>query len=140
MAPKVWEASGHLATFTDPLVDCRNCQERFRSDHLPESGACPNCGAKDSFTEPRNFNLMFKTFVGAVEEHTTVAYLRPETAQGIFVHFKNVQSTARVRPPFGIGKSVRPSATRSRPATSPSAARVRADRDRVLRTSRRCAD
>jgi glycyl-tRNA synthetase len=110
MAPKVWEASGHLATFTDPLVDCRNCQERFRSDHLPESGACPNCGAKDSFTEARNFNLMFKTFVGPVEDDTSVAYLRPETAQGIFVNFKNVQTTARKKPPFGIaqiGKSFR---------------------------------
>jgi glycyl-tRNA synthetase len=110
MAPKVWEASGHLATFTDPLVDCRNCQERFRADHLPESGACPNCGAKDSFTEARNFNLMFKTFVGPVEDDTSVAYLRPETAQGIFVNFKNVQTTARKKPPFGIaqiGKSFR---------------------------------
>ena len=68
MAPRVWEASGHLATFTDPLVDCRNCKERFRADQLPESGACPNCGAKDSFTEARQFNLMFKTFVGPVED------------------------------------------------------------------------
>ena len=110
MAPKVWEASGHLATFTDPLVDCRNCKERFRADHLPESGACPNCGAKDSFTEARNFNLMFKTFVGPVEDDAAVAYLRPETAQGIFVNFKNVQTTTRKKPPFGIaqiGKSFR---------------------------------
>ena len=110
MAPKVWEASGHVGTFTDPLVDCRNCQERFRADHLPESGACPNCGAKDSFTEARQFNLMFKTFVGPVEEDTSVAYLRPETAQGIFVNFKNVQMTSRKKPPFGIaqiGKSFR---------------------------------
>ncbi|MGQ0825377.1 MAG: glycine--tRNA ligase [Actinomycetota bacterium] len=110
MAPKVWEASGHLATFTDPLVDCRKCNERFRADHLPESGACPNCGAKDSFTEARNFNLMFKTFVGPVEDDASVAYLRPETAQGIFVNYKNVQTTARKKPPFGIaqiGKSFR---------------------------------
>jgi glycyl-tRNA synthetase len=110
MAPKVWEASGHLATFTDPLVDCRNCNERFRADHLPESGACPNCGAKDSFTEARNFNLMFKTFVGPVEDDASVAFLRPETAQGIFVNYKNVQTTARKKPPFGIaqiGKSFR---------------------------------
>ena len=110
MAPKVWEASGHIATFTDPLVDCRNCKERFRADHLPESGACPNCGAKDSFTEARNFNLMFKTHVGPVESDTSVAYLRPETAQGIFVNFKNVQTTTRKKPPFGIaqiGKSFR---------------------------------
>ncbi len=70
MAPKVWEASGHIATFTDPLVDCRQCNERFRADQLPASGACPNCGAKDSFTESRQFNLMFKTFVGPVEDDT----------------------------------------------------------------------
>jgi glycyl-tRNA synthetase len=110
MAPKVWEASGHVATFTDPLVDCRSCRERFRADQLPDSGACPNCGAKDSFTEARHFNLMFKTFVGPVENDTSVAYLRPETAQGIFVNFKNVQTTTRKKPPFGIaqlGKSFR---------------------------------
>ena len=110
MAPRVWEASGHLATFTDPLVDCRNCKERFRADQLPASGACPNCGAKDSFTEARNFNLMFKTFVGPVEDDASVAYLRPETAQGIFVNFANVQTTTRKKPPFGIaqvGKSFR---------------------------------
>jgi glycyl-tRNA synthetase len=110
MAPKVWEASGHLATFTDPLVDCRNCKERFRADQLPASGACPNCGAKDSFTDARQFNLMFKTFVGPVEDDASVAYLRPETAQGIFVNFLNVQTTARKKPPFGIaqiGKSFR---------------------------------
>ena len=110
MAPKVWEASGHVATFTDPLVDCRQCHERFREDQLPESGACPNCGAKDSFTEARQFNLMFKTHVGPVEDAGSVAYLRPETAQGIFVNFKNVQTTSRKKPPFGIaqiGKSFR---------------------------------
>jgi glycyl-tRNA synthetase len=104
MAPKVWEVSGHVATFTDPLVDCRNCKERFRSDHLPESGACPNCGAKDSFTEARNFNLMFQTHVGPVEDAASVAYLRPETAQGIFVNFKNVQTVSRKKPPFGIAQ------------------------------------
>jgi glycyl-tRNA synthetase len=110
MAPRVWEASGHVATFTDPLVDCRSCKERFRADQLPESGACPNCGAKDSFTEARQFNLMFKTFVGPVEDDASVAYLRPETAQGIFVNFANVQTTTRKKPPFGIaqiGKSFR---------------------------------
>ncbi len=110
LAPKVWEASGHLATFTDPLVDCRSCKERFRADHLPESGACPNCGNKDTFTEARHFNLMFKTFVGPVEDDAAVAYLRPETAQGIFVNFMNVQTTTRKKPPFGIaqiGKSFR---------------------------------
>jgi glycyl-tRNA synthetase len=110
MAPKVWEASGHVATFTDPLVDCRNCKERFRADQLPDSGACPNCGMKDTFTEARQFNLMFKTFVGPVEDDTSIAYLRPETAQGIFVNFANVQTTTRKKPPFGIaqiGKSFR---------------------------------
>jgi len=110
MAPKVWEASGHVATFTDPLVDCRTCKERFRADQLPDSGACPNCGARDSFTEARHFNLMFKTHVGPVEDDASVAYLRPETAQGIFVNFKNVQTTTRKKPPFGIaqvGKSFR---------------------------------
>ena len=110
MAPKVWEASGHLATFTDPLVDCKVCKERFRADQLPESGACPNCGSKDSFTEARNFNLMFKTQVGPVEDDAAVAYLRPETAQGIFVNFANVLTTSRKKPPFGIaqiGKSFR---------------------------------
>jgi glycyl-tRNA synthetase len=110
MAPKVWEASGHLATFSDPLVDCRNCKERFRADDLPASGACPNCGAKESFTDVRQFNLMFKTFVGPVEDDAAVAYLRPETAQGIFVNFANVQTTTRKKPPFGIaqiGKSFR---------------------------------
>jgi glycyl-tRNA synthetase len=111
MAPQVWEASGHLgAGFADMMVDCRNCKERFRADHLPASGACPNCGAEDSFTEARQFNLMFKTFVGPVEDDASVAYLRPETAQGIFVNFKNVQTTTRKKPPFGvaqIGKSFR---------------------------------
>lgn len=110
MAPQVWEASGHLATFTDPLVDCRSCKERFRADQLPESGACPNCGAKGSFTEARHFNLMFKTHVGPVEDDASVAYLRPETAQGIFVNFANVLTTSRLKPPFGIaqiGKSFR---------------------------------
>jgi glycyl-tRNA synthetase len=104
MAPKVWEASGHLETFTDPLVDCRNCKERFRADQLPESGACPNCGAKGSFTEARQFHLMFKTHVGPVEDEAAVAYLRPETAQGIFVNFQNVQTTTRKKPPFGIAQ------------------------------------
>jgi glycyl-tRNA synthetase len=110
MAPQVWEASGHVATFADPLVDCRNCNERFRADHLPESGACPNCGAKESFTEARQFNLMFRTHVGPIEDAGSVAYLRPETAQGIFVNYKNVQTTSRKKPPFGIaqiGKSFR---------------------------------
>jgi glycyl-tRNA synthetase len=104
MAPKVWEASGHVATFSDPLVDCRNCKERFRADQLPESGACPNCGAKESFTDARQFNLMFKTYVGPVEDDASVAWLRPETAQGIFVNFPSVQTTSRKKPPFGIAQ------------------------------------
>jgi glycyl-tRNA synthetase len=110
MAPKVWEASGHLATFSDPLVDCRNCKQRFRADHIDLSAPCPNCGKRDTFTEGRPFNLMFKTFVGPVEDDASVAYLRPETAQGIFVNYVNVQTTARRKPPFGIaqvGKSFR---------------------------------
>ena len=104
MHPRVWEASGHVQAFTDPLVDCRNCKERFRADHLPESGACPNCGATGSFTEARQFQLMFKTNVGPVEDEGSVAYLRPETAQGIFVNFLNVQTTTRKKPPFGIAQ------------------------------------
>jgi glycyl-tRNA synthetase len=110
MAPRVWEASGHVGTFTDPLVDCKVCQERFREDHLAKPDVCPNCGSKNSFTEARQFNLMFRTFVGPVEDDASVAYLRPETAQGIFVNFKNVQTTTRRKPPFGIaqiGKSFR---------------------------------
>jgi len=110
MAPRVWEASGHVTTFTDPLVDCRNCNARFREDELPASRACPNCGAKDRFTEARQFNLMFQTHVGPVEDDASIAYLRPETAQGIFVNFLNVQTTTRKKLPFGIaqiGKSFR---------------------------------
>ena len=113
-SPRIWEASGHLANFTDPLVDCRNCKERWRADHLepdPEDGKlhCPNCGSVD-LTEARAFNLMFKTHVGPVEDEGSVAYLRPETAQGHFVNFLNVLQTSRKRPPFGIaqiGKSFR---------------------------------
>jgi glycyl-tRNA synthetase len=99
--PKVWEASGHLATFTDPLVDCRNCHERWREDQIDDT--CPNCGSKD-LTEARPFNLMFKTFVGPVEGNAAVAYLRPETAQGMFVNFSNVMTSMRLRPPFGIAQ------------------------------------
>jgi glycyl-tRNA synthetase len=106
----IWEASGHLATFTDPLVDCRNCKERFRADHLKSLDTCPSCGNKGTLTEARNFNLMFKTNVGPVEDSASVAYLRPETAQGMFVNYKNVMETSRKKPPFGIaqiGKSFR---------------------------------
>ncbi len=108
--PAVWEASGHLQNFTDPLVDCRNCGERFREDQLDDPDVCPNCGAKGSFTEARQFNLMFKTHAGPVEEDAAVAYLRPETAQGMFTNFANVLQVSRKKPPFGIaqiGKSFR---------------------------------
>jgi glycyl-tRNA synthetase len=108
--PQVWEASGHLASFTDPLVDCTSCKQRFRQDKLDDPDTCPNCGARGSFTEARAFNLMFKTYAGPVEESAAVAYLRPETAQGMFVNFANVLATTRRKPPFGIaqvGKSFR---------------------------------
>jgi len=130
MHPRTWEASGHVATFSDPLVECLKCHQRFRADHLPgfhapQSGheggpegetvdmakgpRCPNCG-NDKFTDARNFNLMFKTYMGPVEDDTAVVWLRPETAQGIFVNFVNVQTTTRKKIPFGIaqiGKSFR---------------------------------
>jgi glycyl-tRNA synthetase len=102
--PQVWEASGHLASFTDPLVDCTNCKQRFRQDKLDDPDTCPNCGAHGSFTEARQFNLMFKTYAGPVEESAAVAYLRPETAQGMFVNFANVLATTRKKPPFGIAQ------------------------------------
>jgi glycyl-tRNA synthetase len=105
--PAVWAASGHLETFTDPLVDCRKCKERWREDKI--DGVCPNCGSTE-FTEPRAFNLMFKTQAGPVEGEGATAYLRPETAQGMFTNFANVLSTVRRKPPFGIaqvGKSFR---------------------------------
>jgi glycyl-tRNA synthetase len=102
----VWKASGHEQTFTDPMVDCRTCKARLRADQLPEKGGlkqCPNCGGKD-LTEPRAFNLMFKTYVGATEDEESATYLRPETAQSIFVQFKNVLDTARKKLPFGIAQ------------------------------------
>jgi glycyl-tRNA synthetase len=108
--PPVWEASGHLANFTDPLVDCRECKERFRLDKLDDPDTCPNCGAEGSFTEARQFNLMFKTHAGPVEGKGHEVFLRPETAQGMFLNFKNVLETSRKKPPFGIaqiGKSFR---------------------------------
>jgi glycyl-tRNA synthetase len=101
MSPRVWEASGHVATFTDPLVDCKQCKKRSRADELKD-GRCPYCGGE--VTEERRFNLMFKTFIGPVEEDASVAYLRPETAGGIFVNFKNVQATSRKKLPFGIAQ------------------------------------
>ncbi|HEV2756361.1 MAG TPA: glycine--tRNA ligase [Actinomycetota bacterium] len=107
MSPKVWEASGHVATFTDPLVECTNCHHRFRADHLDLSKACPDCGAKDSWTDPRQFNLMFKTHMGPVEDSSHAVYLRPETAQGMFVDFATVQTTSRKKVPFGIAQQGR---------------------------------
>lgn len=102
MSPSVWEASGHLKNFTDPLVDCKDCKKRWRQDKLEDPTKCPECGGE--LTEPRNFNLMFKTFMGPVEDEGAVVYMRPETAQGIFVNFKNVQLSSRQKPPFGIGQ------------------------------------
>src|SRR5690606_33910038 len=99
--PQVWEASGHLANFSDPLVDCTNCKNRFRLDKLDDPDVCPNCGARGAFTEPRQFNLMFKTHAGPVEDAGAVAYLRPETAQGMFLNFSNVLNTSRQYAPFG---------------------------------------
>jgi glycyl-tRNA synthetase len=108
--PRVWEASGHLAEFNDPLVDCRTCKLRFRADKLEDG----QCGRKPSkkpgetpdcdLTDPRRFNLMFQTHVGALEDESSLAYLRPETAQGIFINFKNVLQIARRKPPFGIAQ------------------------------------
>jgi glycyl-tRNA synthetase len=105
--PRTWEASGHLQNFTDPLVDCKDCKQRFRADHV-EGDKCPECGGE--LTLARNFNMMFKTFMGPVEETASVVYLRPETAQGIFSNFDNIVDTQRVKLPFGVaqqGKSFR---------------------------------
>ncbi len=110
MAPQVWQASGHIDGFNDLMVDCKNCKARFRQDHLDSQASCPACGAKDSFTAPRDFNLMFKTRIGAMEDSASEVYLRPETAQGIFVNFSQIQSCMRLKLPFGvaqIGKAFR---------------------------------
>ena len=104
MHPLVWKASGHIDGFSDPLVDCKSCKARFRADEMDSTKPCPNCGNKGTFTEPRNFNLMFKTLMGPVEDDASVVYLRPETAQGIFVNFTNVQQTMRKKLPFGIAQ------------------------------------
>ena len=122
---QVWVASGHVGVFTDPLTECLSCHKRFREDQMieefterkgrePEGGlaevACPNCGTRGKWTEPRDFNMMLKTFLGPIETEEGMHYLRPETAQGIFVNFANVVTTARKKPPFGIaqtGKSFR---------------------------------
>jgi glycyl-tRNA synthetase len=106
MHPRVWEASGHVENFTDPLVDCKKCKARFRADQIPpeniEKKTCPECGGE--LTETRNFNLMFKTSIGPVEDSSSVIYLRPETAQGIYVNYKNVAQSARLKIPFGIAQ------------------------------------
>jgi glycyl-tRNA synthetase len=119
LAREVWQASGHVATFTDPLTECLSCHKRFRADHLEEAYEekhghppvngladinCPNCGNKGQFTEPRNFNGMLRTYIGPVEDESGLAYLRPETAQGIFINYKNVLTTSRKKIPFGIGQ------------------------------------
>ena len=129
---KTWEASGHLSTFSDPLVECTSCHKRFREDHLQEeyagkkstpdhpvdpdsvdineSVACPNCGNRGAWTAPRAFNMMLKTYLGVIEDDSGLHYLRPETAQGIFLNFANVVTSSRQKPPFGIaqmGKSFR---------------------------------
>ena len=101
MHPDVWRASGHVGSFSDPLVECKSCNQRFREDHL-DGPDCPNCGGE--LTEPRQFNLMFRTFIGPVEDQASEAYLRPETAQGIFVNFDNVLTATRKRLPFGIAQ------------------------------------
>jgi glycyl-tRNA synthetase len=111
MHPKVWEASGHVSGFVDPLVDCRNCKRRFRADDPQIRGTpgtpevqCPACGMKGTLGDPRQFNLMFRTFMGPVEDSAAVVYLRPETAQGIYVNFLNVQQSTRQKVPFGIAQ------------------------------------
>lgn len=104
MHPKVWEASGHVENFSDPLVDCKSCKSRFRADQIDLNAACPTCGQKGTFTEPRDFNLMFSTNLGPVKDDNSKVYLRPETAQGIFVNFKNVLQSSRVKVPFGIAQ------------------------------------
>jgi len=120
MHPKIWEASGHVGGFADPMVDCKACKKRYKGDNLceeqgkkliktekgfalPEGVKCTSCGSKD-LTEPREFNLMFKTYVGPVEDESAIAYLRPETAQGIFAQFGNVVATSRQKIPFGIAQ------------------------------------
>jgi glycyl-tRNA synthetase len=102
MNPETWKASGHLDEFSDPLVECKKCKNRFRQDQLEKADICPTCGGQMS--APRQFNLMFKTFIGPAEETVNVAYLRPETAQGIFTNFKNVMDTIRPKLPFGVGQ------------------------------------
>ena len=103
MHPNVWEASGHISNFHDPMVDCKKCKSRYRADHINLDKPCPNCGSTD-WTEPRQFNLMFKTSIGPIDDEKNITYLRPETAQGIFVNFNNIQTTSRQKIPFGIAQ------------------------------------
>ena len=105
MNPKVWEVSGHLQNFTDPLVECKNCHERFRADQIDLKAPCAHCGKKNTFTEAKQFNLMLKTFLGPAEDKTSEVFFRPETAQAMFVDFKNVLDTTRRALPFGIAQS-----------------------------------
>ncbi len=108
MHPKVWEASGHVSGFSDPLVECKKCKKRFRADHLDDTNKCPECGG--TLGEARQFNMMFKTHIGAMEDESAVSYLRPETAGGMFVNFKNILDTFHPKLPFGmaqIGKAFR---------------------------------
>lgn len=104
MHPTTWKASGHVDNFSDPMVDCKSCKSRFRADNIDLTAPCPVCKGKDTFTEPRQFNLMFSTHMGPVADTASVVYLRPETAQGIFVNFPNVQTTMRRKLPFGIAQ------------------------------------
>ena len=109
-ARQVWQASGHEEVFTDPMVECRNCNSRHRLDKLEDPNKCPTCGKTGEFTDPMEFNLMFRTHMGPVESDENLVYLRPETAQGIFINFENVRRTNRLKLPFGIaqiGKSFR---------------------------------
>lgn len=110
MNPKAWEASGHVAGFSDPLVECSNCKKRFRADHLEDPSVCPACGKKGTLGEARQFNMMFSTKAGAMEDESATVYLRPETAGGMFVNFKNVVDSFHPKLPFGlaqIGKAFR---------------------------------
>lgn len=104
MNSKAWEASGHVSGFSDPLVECSNCKKRFRADHLEDTSTCPSCGKQNTFSEPRQFNMMFRTSVGATEDESSTVYLRPETAGGIFVNFKNVVDSLHPKLPFGLGQ------------------------------------
>ncbi|SCW31232.1 glycyl-tRNA synthetase [Borreliella japonica] len=104
MRPEVWSASGHIDGFSDYMVDCKDCKSRFRADFIDLSKNCPNCKVGNNFTSPKSFNLMFKTHIGVVEDSSSEIYLRPETAQGIFVNFRNVLDSSRLKIPFGIAQ------------------------------------